>query len=455
MRRFFPIVAGLALLLSRVPSAFAAEADFIPEGAVFCSPCGRPFADGRRHAKECPKANGTVLVYDPQEDSLVLPSTPAPSLPAPIVDNGPEGGSGGNGESIASNGNGVLLATGGDGGSGKGEHKDAWIEDWRFWAAGAAAFLLLLALGLMFRRLRRGSSRPSVADDGRMDVILVPGTLVCSRRDTGDGGSGLGRRARYRAGGRGRWEDACVKRLRPAGASANARWAERRIEGLRFEADLMRALEDTGAVPRVFVPPAEAEVDGVRWNYFAMSFAKGEPWPDEPIGLGGETKRALAALCDAIARLHARQVSHNDLKPMNIFWDPRRDRVTLIDLGSAIDHAGRFSNPFSAEDAGTRPWKAPASDGTRLSDRTLAADAWVYGLLFCQALVGGVYDSNPRAKRRTPERPEDRKWFFEHLQAEAGEALARAVVDGLFALDPARRIPLSRFRETLRKEWRI
>ena len=73
MRRFFPIVAGLALLLSRVPSAFAAEADFIPEGAVFCSPCGRPFADGRLHAKECPAANGTILVYDPQEDCLVLP----------------------------------------------------------------------------------------------------------------------------------------------------------------------------------------------------------------------------------------------------------------------------------------------------------------------------------------------------------------------------------------------
>jgi hypothetical protein len=111
-------------------------------------------------------------------------------------------------------------------------------------------------------------------------------------------------------------------------------------------------------------------------------------------------------------------------------------------------------NPLGPTYPKTVPWVAPESDGKSLADLSPASDAWVYGLLFCEALVGGVHEPD-RTKRRWPEKPEDREWFFQRLSEAESPDLARAVVDGLFALQAGHRMPLSDFLDVLRKEWGV
>ncbi len=285
-------------------------------------------------------------------------------------------------------------------------------------------------------------------------VELVPDRLVCSENGKDDGGgTAIGYPAMARLGRGRRWTPAFVKRMIGKGLRQ-----EVRFPALRFEADVLDKLRDTGAVPRILVQPAETTLpDGQYWAYYAMSVAPGDPWPPRG-GFGGsdETRRALVALCEALVRLHQHGIGHHDLKPQNLFWDHRRRIVTLIDLGSAIDHrsgaADRLVNPLGATYAKTLPWVAPESDGRCLADLSLASDVWVYGLLFCEALVGGVHDPD-RTKRRWPGKPDDREWFFQRISEEESANLAHAVVDGLFALQASRRMPLSGFLAVLRKEW--
>ena len=186
-----------------------------------------------------------------------------------------------------------------------------------------------------------------------------------------------------------------------------------------------------------------------------MRVVQGDPWPERGRGdLGRDTRRALYALCEALVRLHELDIGHHDLKPQNIFWDSRHHRITLIDFGSAIDHSGASDalvNPLGATYPKTLPWVAPETDGRRLADLSTASDAWVYGLIFCEALVGGVHDVD-RTRRRTPERPNDRDWFRENLGRETSPAVADAVVDGLFALQRSQRMPLQDFLALLQKE---
>lgn len=314
-------------------------------------------------------------------------------------------------------------------------------------AAAAAALFLLAAL----RRGRRSAYGAFAFEKGvPQGVALVPGVLVCEERAAFDGGTATGHRALFRSGRR--WVPAFVKRMVGAGMRRDARFP-----ALRFESDILRKLAGTEVVPTVFVPAAETSVPGSgTWEYYAMSVARGEPWPERG-GLGRQTKPALHALCEALVKLHDRGVGHHDLKPQNVFWDGRHGTVTLLDFGSAIEHSGSASallNPLGGQMAGTRPWVPPASDGRCLADLSTASDAWVYGLLFCEAVVGGIHDVD-RTRRRWPEKPEDRDWLRERLAAEISPKLADAVVDGLFALQRARRMTLRDFLLVLRSEWEV
>jgi hypothetical protein len=89
-----------------------------------------------------------------------------------------------------------------------------------------------------------------------------------------------------------------------------------------------------------------------------------------------------------------------------------------------------------------------------LAELSPLSDNWVFGLIFCEALVGGVHAAN-RTLRRSPEKPADRDWFRENLVRETSPAIADAVVDGLFAIDKTRRMKLQEFLELLRREWEV
>ena len=333
----------------------------------------------------------------------------------------------------------------------------------RYWWAVPAVLVVWLLLLPLLKALWSRSKASRTWDFPMVDgvpqgVELVPDRLVCSENGKDDGGgTAFGYPAMVRLGRSRRWTPAFVKRMIGKGMRQDVRFP-----ALRFEADILERLKDTGATPRLLVPPTETTLpDGQHWAYYAMSVAIGDPWPATG-GLGGETRRALYALCEALVRLHNLQIGHHDLKPGNVFWDGRH--VTLIDLGSAIDHRvdapDRLVNPLGPTYPKTRPWVAPESDGRCLAELPLASDAWVYGLFFCEALVGGVCDANLAARhwhaadsqKGTPDNM-DHEWFFQRLSETESPDLAHAVVEGLFAFQASRRMSLSRFLAILQKEW--
>lgn len=311
---------------------------------------------------------------------------------------------------------------------------------------GVFLFSLLVSILVRLRTKKRKFTFVKGVPQG---IALHGGTLVCEQKGSFDGGTSQVYEALFRNES-GKWEPAFAKRIIGAGMRA-----DQRFPMLEFEANVLRRLEPTGAVPRVLVAPETVSLsDGTSWSYYAMSAARGTPWPAEKGGLGSDTRAALADLCRALKSLHGFGIGHHDLKPQNIFWDSRRKRVTLLDFGSAIDHKGEFANPIGGTMTGTKPWIPPASDGKILNDLTALSDNWVYGLLFCEALVGGVCAAN-RTLRRTPEKQADRDWFREQLTKAASPAIADAVVDGLFAFDKTRRMKLQEFLAILGKEWGV
>lgn len=320
----------------------------------------------------------------------------------------------------------------------------------------AAAFAIRLFLAL-YRRRRRRRPRPMVPvrrvwrfKDGVPEgIVVLPGSLVCSPDGVINSGTARGYAAKFCDGGQ--WVDAFVKRI-VAGRSLSRGIL---LPSLRFEADILGALDGTGVAPRLFVPPKEdVAVAGESWTFYAMSIATGKSWPEHG-GLGRDTRLALHALCEALEGMHAQGIGHHDLKPQNIFWDSRRKVVTLIDFGSAIDDGGRYRNPQGSSYPKSPPWVAPAADGRRLSELSISSDAWVFGLLFCEALVPDSINDVDHDKRLSPAVEKDRETLRARIGAATSPAIADAVADGLFAPVAAQRMRLSDFRAILEKEWEL
>ena len=86
---------------------------------------------------------------------------------------------------------------------------------------------------------------------------------------------------------------------------------------------------------------------------FIMSKADGDNL-NNVFGLKGtkETKqiekvkiiRFIKKLCDAIEKLHLKGISHRDLKPVNIFYDLGKEKITIIDFGSVAKKEKGNSN---------------------------------------------------------------------------------------------------------------
>ena len=315
-----------------------------------------------------------------------------------------------------------------------------------WWGVPAGVLSLVFIVSLLRGRRRFRVEEFPMVNGVPRGTALIPDQLVCAFAGAGDGGTAIGYRARLRDGGR--WRHAFVKRM--VGRSLRP---DQRVPALQFEADILQKLSATEVVPKVFQMPVETTVGDERWNYFVMSEASGVQWPER----GGfeterETRRALMALCEALVRIHGCKVGHYDLKPQNIFWDARNRRITLIDFGSAIDHSGEFVNPLSGLKAGTKPWTPPESDGKILADLTPASDAWVFGLILCEALVGGVHDVD-RTQRKSPERPDDRQWFKGRLSETCSPGFAETVVEDLLSLQRMTRLTLDEFLTKMREEW--
>lgn len=97
--------------------------------------------------------------------------------------------------------------------------------------------------------------------------------------------------------------------------------------------------------------------------------------------------QALAAVADAVARLHAAGYAHRDLKPSNVLRLPREGRWTVIDFGCAAllgDTAPHgFTLPYAAPEV-VRAWL----DGAPMSPVAQGIDSWALGVVAVQLLAG-------------------------------------------------------------------
>jgi serine/threonine protein kinase len=75
-------------------------------------------------------------------------------------------------------------------------------------------------------------------------------------------------------------------------------------------------------------------------------------------------------MADALAFIHARQMTHDDVKPENIMWSPEDCRAVLIDFGAAL-----FNSEFT--ESGTPPYAAPEY---LANIKTCKSDVWACGI---------------------------------------------------------------------------
>lgn len=101
--------------------------------------------------------------------------------------------------------------------------------------------------------------------------------------------------------------------------------------------------------------------------YLIMAKAPGRPLSHEPMPLSTQALKAfLAQLLETLIYLHARGVTHRDLKPDNIIIDWRPEpHLTLIDFGLAQLHQPQQEQTLVA--AGTLAYMAPEQMSARLS----------------------------------------------------------------------------------------
>lgn len=89
----------------------------------------------------------------------------------------------------------------------------------------------------------------------------------------------------------------------------------------------------------------------------------------------GDSITLWEQISSALAHLHANSITHDDVKPDNIMWDPTTQHSVLIDFGAALNHKVLPPNWFNP--SGTPPYAPPEflqrSKGS-------AGDVWALGV---------------------------------------------------------------------------
>lgn len=313
----------------------------------------------------------------------------------------------------------------------------------------AFAIFIILFFAAAVKSAKKAAAARFVFVKGKPQGIeLIRDELVCSAKTVGSevGGTAEGRPALVFKDRK--WTPAFVKRM-----IGNGMREEMRRPVLEFESSVLKRLQGTGCAPELLYDVADVKLDsGENWMYFVMSVAGGTPWPLRG-GLGKHTRRALYALCEALAKLHDRGVGHHDLKPQNIFYEEQSGTITLLDFGSAIDHKGDLVNPLGNTYPKTVPWVAPPNDGKRLAELSIKSDSFVYGLIFCEAILECIHCATAAA-RKSATNNVDRDWIKNALSEKLSPKIANAVVDGLLALEVNRRMNMADFLQILAEEWK-
>lgn len=81
-------------------------------------------------------------------------------------------------------------------------------------------------------------------------------------------------------------------------------------------------------------------------------------------------------MASALSHLHARRLTHDDVKPDNIIWDPSGKRAVLVDFGAALDFTTLPENYFNP--SGTPNYVPPEFLDRRKGPE---GDIWALGIV--------------------------------------------------------------------------
>lgn len=95
----------------------------------------------------------------------------------------------------------------------------------------------------------------------------------------------------------------------------------------------------------------------------------------------GDSTTLWEQISSALAHLHANSVTHDDVKPDNIMWDPATQHSVLIDFGAALNHKVLPVDWFNP--SGTPPYAPPEFLQRRKGS---AGDVWALGVTMLFAL---------------------------------------------------------------------
>src|SRR6266508_61618 len=196
----------------------------------------------------------------------------------------------------------------------------------------------------------------------------------------------------------------------------------------------MRRLRDAGveSIPEI----VESDLEDDR-PWFVMPWCENGSLEDrvESSGFVADPVagvRMLAAVADALARIHAHCVAHRDLKPANVLLDGQRVLVADFGLCLALDEAPtRLTD--RAEAVGSRWYIAPENEsGMDESLDQRPADFYAFGKLLWALLAG----RQPRAREQQLATP----WTLAEVTDNPRFSLLQSLQESLLENDPRKRL---------------
>ena len=215
-----------------------------------------------------------------------------------------------------------------------------------------------------------------------------------------------------------------------------------------YECELLDYLRERGymSAPHVMRRvELDSGPDGKQRVWYLMTEAEGEDWGSMEFRDEETLHKGLYELAKALAELHKRGVGHFDLKPGEILRGKKKQgnikcnvqtgQVMLIDFGTAIGpewwqmaDAEHHTNPLRKTLVGSKPWVSPEQEKLPIGQLTRHSDVYVYGLLFCKAVLD---------REVAVDEPRDR--LAAELLQQVPQDLAELIAQQALAIDPARR----------------
>ncbi|MFZ1984201.1 MAG: serine/threonine-protein kinase PknK, partial [Desulfatitalea sp.] len=159
------------------------------------------------------------------------------------------------------------------------------------------------------------------------------------------------------------------------------------VARFKHEYELIRKLDMDGVVRVLDIIAAEGRFALVLEDFSAVSL-KEYLQASLPLDL---FLGMAARLADILNQLHARNITHRDIKPGNILYNPETDLLKLTDFGIAAELTGIHEEVYNPQVIqGTLVYMSPEQTGRMNRGVDYRTDLYSLGITFYEMLTGGV-----------------------------------------------------------------